>query len=546
MTTASKLQSAEDVALAIPDGATIALPGNASIMVVDHLLSAIEARFRNEGRPRQLTAFVPCNAGLGAGTGVDRLAHRGLLKRYIASAFPVYNGSPLADMILNAEVEAYNLPMGVLYNLLRDIGAGRPGLITEVGIGTYVDPREQGGKMNAHTREDLVGLMPIDGTDYLFYRSHPIHVTLLKASSADEAGNLSFEKEPLTLGALALATAAKASGGKVYAQVERIVARHSLHPKSVVVPEHLVDGIVLAPDAPQSAASHHDPSLTGEIRAALPRPVLEPGPSRVIIARTAAQLRYGWLVNLGVGLPNNLPRLLWEARLLDNITITTEHGGINGLPNPLPIFGAHTNPDAVLDPPDVFNMYDSGILDAALLGMAEADARGDVNVSKFNGRLMGCGGFIDITARTRNIFFCGTLTAGGGKVTVQDGKVVIEKEGRVRKLVREVQHRTFNGRNAVAKGQKVHLVTERGLFLLTEGGWVLSEIAPGIDPHRDIAPHLEFELQIAEDLKLYPPEVMAGPGPEFCDWLAARLDLGDEPDQTASHLTQAPAELPSS
>lgn len=527
MTTSSKLRSAESIASAIPDGATIALPGNASILVTDKLLEAVEARFQHEGHPKDLTVFIPCNAGLGLGTGVDRFAHKGLLKRYIASAFPIHTGSPLAEMILKAEIEAYNFPMGVLYNLLRDIGAGRPGMITPVGIGTYVDPRQSGGRMNTRTHEDLVELMPIDGTDYLFYRSQPINVTLLKATSADEAGNLSFEKEPLVLGALELAIAAKASGGKVYAQVERIVPRHSLHPKSVIVPGNLVDGIVLAPHAPQSAASMYDPALTGEVRAILPQIDWEPDTSRMIIARAAAELRKGWLVNLGVGLPNQLPQLLRETDLADHITITTEHGGINGLPNPPPIFGAHSNPDALLNSPDVFNMYGGGILNATLLGMAQADAHGDVNVSMFNERLMGCGGFIDITAKTKNILFCGTLTAGGSKVGISEGQVVIEREGKIRKLVKHVQHRTFNGRNALAKGQNVRLITERGLFVLTETGWVLTEIAAGMDPDRDIAPHIEFDLQISNTLTTYPAEVMTGPGPAFNQWLLQHLSLND-------------------
>lgn len=519
----SKLMTAEEVARRVADGATITLPGNASFMVTDHLLSALESRFTTEAAPKNLTAFVPCNAGLGPGTGVDRLAHKGLLKRYIASAFPVYDGSKLADMILGGEVEAYNFPMGVLYGLLREAAARRPGMLTEVGSGTYVDPDQAGGRMNAATSEALVEPVMMAGGRYLFYKSPAIDVAFLKATSADEMGNLSFEREPLTLGSLAMATAAKANGGQVFAQVERLVARHSRHPKSIIVPEHLVDGIVLAPDAPQSAAARFDPRLTGETRVERPRPALPPGPSRVIILRAASELRRHWLVNLGVGMPANLPSLLGETGLEDLITLSTEHGGINGHLE-AEIFGAHVNPDALLDPPSVFDMYDGGVLDATLLGLAQADGSGNVNVSKFNGRLMGCGGFIDITSRTKSIFFCTTLTAGGLDMEVEDGRAIIRREGRVRKLVSEVEHRTFNGKQALSRGQLVHIVTERGLFRLTETGWVLVEVAPGIDPQRDIAPFIEFPLSVADNCTEYRPEVMSQHRDVARDWLASRLN----------------------
>lgn len=519
----SKLMTVGEVAGQVADGATITLPGNASFNVVDHLLSALEARFINEGAPRGLTAFVPCNAGLGHGTGVDRLAHSGLLRRYIASAFPIYEGSKLAEMILTANVEAYNFPMGVLYGLLRDAAARRPGMVTEVGIGTYVDPDQTGGRMNASTTDPLVEAIDLGGKRYLHYKSPAIDVAFLKATSADPNGNLSFEREALTLGALAMATAAKANGGKVFAQVERLVERHSRHPKSIVVPEHLVDGIVLAPEAPQSAASRFDPRLTGEIRTERRRTPLAAGPARVIIMRAATELRRNWLVNLGVGMPANLPGLLGEMGLEDLLTISTEHGGINGDVE-AEIFGAHVSPDAILDPPAVFDMYDGGVLDATLLGTAQADGFGNVNVSKFNGRLMGCGGFIDITARTKSIFFCTTLTAGGLDVGVEDGRVVIRREGRVKKLVREVEHKTFNGAQALARGQRVHLVTERGLFRLTEEGWLLVEVAPGIDPERDIAPHMDFPLRVADTCGQYPTAVVSADTTVSREWLLSSFN----------------------
>ena len=523
----AELLTAADVAARIPDNATVALTGNASVMVVDHLLTGIETRFKVEGHPSNLTVYIPCNAGLGPETGVDRFAHAGLLKRYIASAFPVYAGSRLADMIMGSAIEAYNYPMGVLYALLREAAAGRPGLLTHVGLDTYVDPEIQGGRMNAKTTEPLVERMALSGRTVLFYKAPCIDVALLKATTADENGNLAFEREPLRLGVLHLASAAKANRGKVYAQVERLTARATLPVRDIVVPGYLVDGIVLAPDAPQSAVSRYDPTITGEVKAIVERRPVAPGPNRVIIARAVGELRQGWLANLGVGIPNEAPKLLWEANLERQVTFTTEHGAVNGIPNPLPIFGTHINVEAVLDPTAVFDMYSGGLLDATLLGMAQADSAGDVNVSMFGGRLMGCGGFIDITARTRHILFCGTLAASGADVLVEKGRVVVRKEGRVRKLIKQVEHRTFCGRAALARGQHVRLITERGLFRLTEEGWVLAEVAPGIDPDRDIAPMLEFPLRRAPTLGVYPEPVLGGPDPAMHKWLADRLVRAD-------------------
>jgi propionate CoA-transferase len=521
----SKILDAEAVARQIPDGATVAIPGNASIMVVDHLLAALERRFVATASPKNLTVYTPCNAGLGPGTGVDRFAHKGLLKRYIASAFPVYAGSSLADMIAAGEVECYNFPMGVLYGLLRETAAGRPGLVTHVGLDTYVDPQFGGGKMNAATTEDLVERVILSGRDLLFYPTIPIDVVLIKATTADTNGNLTLEHEPLSLGILALAMAAKCSGGKVFVQVERIAARGTLSARQIVVPEHLVDGIVLAPDAPQSALSAN-PSITGEVKVEVSREPIGPGPERIVLSRAAAELRAGWLINLGVGIANGVPRLLYEAGLESLVTISTEHGGINGLPNPLPVFGAHTNVGAVMDPTNVFDMYSGGLLDATFLGMAEVDAEGNVNVSRFNGRLMGCGGFIDITARTRNIIFCGTFTSGGFKAAVRDGRLVIEQEGRVRKFVQRVSHRTFSGKAALARNQNVLLVTERGLFRLTSTGWLLVEVAPGIDPATQIAPLMDFPLACAPELVAYRPEVLAPAGSTSRDWLRRQLAGG--------------------
>ena len=530
MTKTSKIMTAEEVAARIADGATVVTTAEASFVVADHLLSAVESRFKAEGHPRNITFLIPCNGQVGPGTGVDRVGYSGLLKRYIASAFPLQRGAKVSQMIMSGEVEAYNFPMGVLYGLLREIGAGRPGVLTHVGLDTYVDPLHGGGKMTPRTTEDLVERLTLGGKTLLFYRAFPVDVALIKATTADTSGNLTMEREPLTLGSLTLAIATKASGGKVYAQVERIAERHSLPTRSVVVPENLVDGIVLAPDAPQSDVGHYDPTITGEFKAQLEPKQVDQGTSRVVAARAAGELRQGWLINLGVGIPTDVPTLVWEAGLQDMISISTEHGGINGYPNPLPLFGAHSNADAILDPPNVFDMYSGGLLDATFLGLAQADAEGNVNVSRFGGLLFGCGGFIDITARTKRIFICGTLAASGAKVSVGDGRIHIDQEGKVRKLIKRVEHLTLNGRAALAKGQEVTMVTERGLFRLTQEGWLLTEVAPGIDPERHIAPMIEFPLRKAENLEVYAPEVLAGPGPSFGRWLEKQMTRSSSDD----------------
>ncbi len=478
----SKIVTAEAVARMIPDGATIAFPGTASILVVDRLLAAVEARFLAEGHPRDLTAFEPCNAAITSGTGIDRFAHEGMTRRVIASAFPPFQDANIMPMILDNRIAGYNLPMGVLYSLVREIGAGRPGVLTDVGLGTFVDPRLGGGKLNDRAAEDLVERVAFDGRELLFYRSFPIDVALLKATTADTHGNLTMEKEPLTLGVLSLAAAAKASGGRVFAQVERVVDRHTLDARLVAVPGELVDGVVTAPDARQSDAARHDPTITGEVVATLDRPPVPEGPGRVILSRAAAFLHDGWFVNLGVGLPGDIPRLLREAGCEDRVSVSTEHGAIGGLPTRLPTFGAHVNPESIIDPNDTFNLYTGGALDAAFLGLAEVDGEGNLNVSRFAGRLVGVGGFIDITARTPRIYICGNFAAGGAEVVVADGRLRIVREGAKKKLVRAVEHLTFAGRAALARGQTLTMITERGLFRCIDAGWLLAEVARASSP----------------------------------------------------------------
>jgi len=525
----TKEMTAEAVAAAVRDGDTIVFPGDASILVADHLMSAIERRFLQTGHPRALTVFEPCNAALDEHSGVMRFAHEHMIRRIIAAAFParISKDPRLSRLIREDKVEAYMLPMGILYNLLRTIAGGRPGLLSDVGTGTFADPSMGGGKLNARTTEDLVERVTIGGRPTLCYRAMPIHIALLKATTADAAGNLTMEKEPLTLSILSLALAARASGGRVYAQVERIVDAGSLHPHHVKVPGVLVDGIVLAPDAPQSRASRHDPTITGEQRAELGRAPVDAGADRIILARAASALRAGWLINLGVGTADALPLLLREAGCEDLVCATTEHGAVGGLPAQTPIFGAHFNVEALIEPTDMMDLYTGGCLDATFLGMAEVDARGNVNVSRFGERIAGSGGFVDITFSTPRIFICGSFAGRGAQIATGDGSVRIEREGSQRRLVEQVQHITLNGRQALERGQQVTLITERAVFTLEPDGWLLREIAPGIDPQRDLQPMMGFPLQQADRVRMFAPELLNGPGPAFDRWLRSCLKSQD-------------------
>jgi propionate CoA-transferase len=515
----SKVISASDAAHAVKPGDRLAIPGNASILVPDVLLSALESRFLKEGAPRSIKAFLPCTSSLGPGTGLDRLAHDGFMTEIIAASYPIYQGSPIVDLVHNNRIKAWNVPMGALYALLREIGAGRPGLLTKVGMDTFVDPQSEGGMLNKATDKSFARRVNFEGEDYIFYPSIPLNVTFLKASTADTLGNIAFDREPQTLGSFNLALATKASGGKVFVQVERVVAAGTIDPRLVKIPAPLVDGVVVAPEAPQSAAHRHDTTVTGETRGVLPRSFVMPAAERVVLQRAAGCLNNGWLVNLGVGLGTDLPKILHEVDRETAITVTTEHGVFNGLPDQQPSFGAHKNPNAIMDATEVFDIYDGGLLDATFLGIAQIDASGNINVSKFSGRIMGCGGFINITSRTKNLFFCGLFSASGLKENVEDGKLVIEKDGKIKKFVQSVEQVTLNGRLALSRGQTIAVVTERAMLRLTADGWKITEIAPGVDLERDVFPMMEFKPAVAEDLRLYPDAIMRNDRDAFAKWL---------------------------
>ncbi|OGB94920.1 MAG: hypothetical protein A3H39_14995 [candidate division NC10 bacterium RIFCSPLOWO2_02_FULL_66_22] len=492
---APRIMTSPEAAQLIPDGATVALCGCLSVLEPDAVLQGIEARYLQQGHPRDLTVIHPVMVASRKGSGINRFAHDGLMRRVIGGSFSIFPDYEITGMIKQDRVEAYNLPIGTIFHWLRESGAGRPGLLTAVGLQTYIDPRVEAGRANAAAKEPLSQIVQLAGREWLFYPALKVDVAIIRGTSADPQGNISVEHEPASLGIFTLALAAKRSGGTVIAQVKQQVESGVVHPRLTIVPGRLVDAIVVNPAQPQTVTGEH-PEFSGEARIRLhPDPV--PLSVESAIARRGMQeLRDGQLVNLGYGVPALIPALGFPRRVHERVAYSIEHGPVGGLPEGMDAFGATANPDLLLDSTAVFDMYDGGLLDITLLGMAQVDQEGNVNVSKFAHMAPGSGGFANICHQTKKIVFCGTFTAGGLQAEIVDGRVVIRKEGRVKKFIRRVEQITLSGKAAREKGQEILYITERAVFRLGKDGLELIEVAPGIDPAKDILPQMEFPVAI--------------------------------------------------
>jgi propionate CoA-transferase len=488
-----KLIPATEAVGKIKDGDTIAFGGFVATAIPEEIFSAIENSYLEHRKPRDLTIMYAAGQGDSDKKGLNHFAHDGLVKRVIGGHWGLAPG--MARLAIENKVIGYNLPQGIISHMYRDIAAHKPRTISHVGLGTFVDPRDTGGKINAITTEEIVELIEFDGKEYLAYKNRPINVAILRGTTSDEDGNITIEKEALTLESLEIATAAHNSGGIVIVAVERIAKRGTLKPKDVKIPGIMVDYLVLSKKENhwQTFAVEYDPSFSGEIKIPMESiPPMEMTERKIVSRRAVFELQPGDIVNLGIGMSEGVAPVANEEGILEEITLTAEPGVIGGLPAGGLNFGAATNTDAIIGQPAQFDFYHGGGLDIGFLGLAQADKEGNLNVSKFGPKLAGAGGFIDITQNANRVIFMGTFTAGGLKVAIEDGKIKIVQEGKFKKFLDRVEHVTFSGKYARQKKQKVLYITERCVFELTEEGMALTEIAPGIDIESDIFAHMDF------------------------------------------------------
>jgi propionate CoA-transferase len=511
---APRVVTADQAAQLVATGDTLLIGGSgAGHSVPDTLIGAIGKRFLAEGEPRNLTALHPVGLGDRGTRGVGHLAHPGLLKRVVTGT--LVDSPPIVRMAAANEIEAYTLPQGCLSQLTREMAAGRPGLITHVGLHTFVDPRYGGGRQSERATEDLVELTTIGGKEYLFFKSFHVDVALVRGTTADEDGNITMEHEAVFGEMISMAQAARHSGGIVIAQVKRMALRGTLPPKQVKIPGMLVDLIVVDPEQTQTFFTVHDPAYAGEVKVPLGHIAALPFSVRKIVARRAAlELYSGAVCNLGSGISTGIAALAAEENAVDDVVLTNEQGLIGGMPASGNEPGAGRNYQAMVDQPYQFDFYDGGGIDLAFLSFAEVDEACNVNVSRFGDRIVGPGGFINISQNAKTMIFSGTFTAGGLDIGWANGKTHIAREGNEKKFVGKVQQVTYSGALAAQNGQRALYITERAVFRRNEAGRLeLIEIAPGIDLEHDILAQMQFRPDVSPALKemdarIFRPEPM--------------------------------------
>ena len=498
-----KIMSVEQAISLIKSGDTVAVGGFIGAGHPEGISKKLKEIYLEHGTPNNLTLVYAAGQGDGKEKGLNHLGQEGLLSKVIGGHWGL--APKVQKLAIENKIKAYNLPQGVISSLYRDIAAGKPGTITHVGLKTFIDPRVEGGKLNECTTEDIVKVIEIDGKEYLYYKAFPINVVIIRATYADEDGNATLQKEAATLDGLAMAQAAKNSGGKVILQVEKIVSKGSLDPKLVKIPGILVDALVVASaeDHMQTFCEQYNPAYSGEIRIPVNSIKCLPMDERKIIARRCVmELIPNAITNLGIGMPEGISMVANEEGIGHTMKLTIESGPIGGIPAGGLSFGAAINPDSIIDQSSQFDFYDGGGLDVAFLGLAQCDEKGNINVSKFGPKIAGCGGFINITQNAKKVIFCGTFTAGGLKISIDDGRLVIDNEGKSKKFIKNVEQITFSGEYARDVHQPVIYITERAVFRLTNDGVILEEIAPGADLQKDILDQMNFEPIISSNLKI--------------------------------------------
>ena len=513
----SKLISIEQAVSLIKNDDKVVVGGFVGSGHPEALTSALEQRFLKEGQPRNLELYFVAGQGDAKDRGLNHFGNEGMVKRAVGGHWGL--APKLGKLALDNKIEAYNLPQGVISHMFRDIAAGKPGTITHVGLQTYVDPRQDGGKVNSKTSEDIVEVIKLDNHDYLRYKHFGIDVCLIRGTTADEFGNISMEQEVAPLDALSQAMATKQRGGIVICQVMRLARGGGINHLFVQIPGILVDYVVLVDMVKepqlhmQTFLEQYNPYYSGQVQFpedSLFKP-MEMSIRKIIARRGALELLPlgNCTVNLGIGMPEGVANIAREENIRDKMTLTVESGPIGGLPASGLSFGASYSPSCVIPQPSQFDFYDGGGLDIAFLGAGEIDTEGNVNVSKFGPKFAGCGGFINITQNSRRVVFCTTFTADGLKIGTADSRLQILQEGKTAKFVKKVEQITFSGKYALEKGTVVTYVTERGVFQLEKEGLTLTEIAPGVDLQRDILDRMHFKPRIVASPKLMNPAIFS-------------------------------------